>query len=118
MPAPAAADRLPPLVSEGGGAPVVSLATQRLIRRLQQLVHIAETDRRVLEAQRRVRMAEDSAPARAEGSASPSTASTAGSAPVDLDTLGRDVLTEVTRQFQARNERRQEDPDVRNDVWW
>jgi hypothetical protein len=117
-PAPAAADRLPLPARDGGGAPVVSLATQRLIRRLQQLVHIAETDRRVLEAQRRVRMAEDSAQARAEGSATPATASTAGGAPVDLDTLGRDVLAAVTQQFQARNERRQEDPDVRNDVWW
>ncbi|MFH1464429.1 MAG: hypothetical protein ABIO70_08580, partial [Pseudomonadota bacterium] len=116
--APSAAERLPALASDGAGTDVVSLATQRLIRRLQQLVHIAEVDRRELEAQRRVRRAEDSAQARAEASSSSAPASAAGSAPVDLDTLGRDVLAVVNHQFQARNERRQEDPDVRNDVWW
>lgn len=101
-----------------GSAQVVSLATQRLIRRLQSLVHIAEADRRVLEAQRQVRRAEDSAQARAEGSAPVGAGAAGGPPSVDLDTLGRDVMAAVNSVFQARTERRQEDPDVRNDVWW
>jgi hypothetical protein len=101
-----------------GSAQVVSLATQRLIRRLQHLVHLAETDRRILEAQRRVRRAEDSAAARAEGSAPVGAAAAGGADLIDLDALGRDVLSAVNSVFQARTERRQEDPDVRNDVWW
>jgi hypothetical protein len=109
------------LTRGGGGSDsgeVVSLATMRLIRRLQQLVHIAETDRRLLEAQRRVRMAEDSAHARAEASAAPGTTDSAGDAqPIDLDTLGREVLAAVNDKLASRNDRRLEDPDVPIDVF-
>ncbi len=108
------------LTRGGGGSDsgeVVSLATMRLIRRLQQLVHIAETDRRLLEAQRRVRMAEASGHARAEGSATPGTDSAGEAQPVDLDTLGREVLAAVTDKLASRNDRRLEDPDVPIDVF-
>ena len=102
--------------ASGGG--VVSLATMRLIRRLSQLVHLAEIDRRQLEARRQVRMAEDSAHARAGAGAEAGGGAPAGQAPIDLDTLGREVLAAVTHEFQSRTERRLEDPDVRHDVWW
>ncbi len=102
---------------QSGSGEVVSLATMRLLRRLQQLVHIAEVDRRQLEAQRRVRMAEDSAHARAEGSATPGTDSAGEAQPVDLDTLGREVLAAVTDKLSTRNDRRLEDPDVPIDVF-
>ena len=100
------------VVKSPGSAPVVSLASQRLIRRLQNLVHIAEVDRRRLEAQRHVRMAEDTAQARAEGSGSPSSDGETNQEPVDLDTLSREVLMAVTSIRDSRTERRQEDPDV------
>ncbi len=103
--------------SGSGSGEVVSLATMRLLRRLQQLVHIAETDRRLLEAQRRVRMAEDSAHARAEAASAPGADAAGDAQPVDLDTLGREVLAAVTDKLATRNDRRLEDPDVPIDVF-
>ncbi len=105
------------VVGSSGSAPVVSLASQRLVRRLQNLVHLAEVDRRKLEAQRNVRMAEDSAQARAEGSASPDAAASGEAPPVDLDALRREVLSAVTSIRDSRTIRRSEDPDVRIDVY-
>lgn len=108
-------------LTRGGGSSesgeVVSLATMRLIRRLQQLVHIAESDRRLLEAQRRVRMAEDTSHARAEAASAPGTDAAGDAQPVDLDTLGREVLAAVTDKLASRNDRRLEDPDVPIDVF-
>ncbi len=99
------------------GTPVVSLASQRLIRRLQNLVHIAECDRRRLEAQRQVRMAEDSAHARAQAQSAPGTDAASGEQPIDLDALRREVLTAVNRIKESRTVRRLEDPDVSFDVF-
>jgi hypothetical protein len=104
--------QLAKVVRSSESAPVVSLASQRLIRRLQNLVHIAEFDRRVLEAQRQVRMAEDSAQARAEGAAAANSDGEGNVQPVDLDTLGREVLSAVTSLSHSRTVRRPEDPDV------
>lgn len=104
--------QLAKVVKSSESTPVVSLASQRLIRRLQNLVHIAEVDRRRLEAQRHVRMAEDSAQARAQGSADLSSDGEGNEQPVDLDALGREVLMAVTNIRDSRTVRRPEDPDV------
>jgi hypothetical protein len=114
---PRALTRLTRGQSGSASGDVVSLSTMRLIRRLQQLVHIAEVDRRILEAQRRVRMAEDSAHARAEAASAPGADSSGEQQPVDLDTLGREVLAAVNDKLDSRNDRRPEDPDVPIDVF-
>jgi len=113
--APAASARLAP---SKGSAPVVSMAMMRLTRRLQKLVHIAETDRRLLEAQRRVRMAEDSAHARADAASGPAATAAEDGRPVDLDQLGREVLSAVTSKYDSRTDRRLEDPDDQHDIFW
>ena len=114
---PTAAARMARGGSGSDSGEVVSLATMRLLRRLKQLVHIAESDRRLLEAQRRVRMAEDSAHARAEAASAPGTDAAGDAQPVDIDTLGREVLAAVNDKLASRNDRRLEDPDVPIDVF-
>ncbi len=109
--------QLDKVVGASGSASVVSLASQRLIRRLQNLVHIAEVDRRQLEAQRQVRMAEDSGQARAQGAAGPGGGDAGDAPPVDLDALRREVLSVVSSIRESRTVRRLEDPDVRIDVF-
>ena len=91
----------------------------KLVKKLQGLIHLAEAENRLSEAQRQVRMAEDSEEARAEGGqgsrAGGPGASKDGSK-MDIEQLGREVLEVVTRELEFRRERRMEDHD--ESVWW
>jgi hypothetical protein len=88
----------------------------KLVRKLQGLIHLAEEERRLSDARRRVRMAEDSASARAEGQAplgqgrNPSQ-----QREVDIEALGREVTEIVTQEIEHRRSRRMEDSD---EFWW
>jgi len=97
--------------SAGGADDRVS----KLVRRLTDLIHLAETERRLSEAQAQVRMAEDSAAARAEGSA-PLGQSGGGGPKLDIETFTREALETVNRELELRRERRTEDGDESN--WW
>jgi hypothetical protein len=87
----------------------------KLVRRLTDLIHLAEDQRRLSEAQSQVRMAEDTAAARAEGSA-PLGQSAGGGVKLDIETFTREVLEVVGRELESRRERRTEDGDESN--WW
>ncbi len=91
--------------SSGGGDDRVS----KLVKRLTDLIHLAENERRLSEAQRQVRMAEDTAAARAEGSA-PIGAS-GSNTKLDIEVFSREVLEVVNRELEHRRERRTEDGD-------
>ena len=117
-------------VSRGTTRPVVSRARSigsgsedrimKLVKKLQGLIHLAEAENRLSEAQRQVRMAEDSEDARAEGGQGTRAGGQAGSSKdsskVDIEQLGREVLEVVTRELEFRRERRMEDHD--ESVWW
>ena len=117
-------------VSRGTTRPVVSRARSigsgsedrimKLVKKLQGLIHLAEAENRLSEAQRQVRMAEDSEDARAEGGQGARAGGQAGSSKdsskVDIEQLGREVLEVVTRELEFRRERRMEDHD--ESVWW
>ena len=97
--------------------PVPSENMMNLVRRLQRLIHLAETDRRLLEARRRVRMAEDEASARAEGSGASGGEGPGSAGGVDIASVGRDVLYCLTQELETRQYRRLEDDDVRCIRW-
>ncbi len=88
----------------------------KLAKRLQELIAMAENQNRG-GARQEVRMAEDSAAARAEGQSAPTDAGDTGDQAADIDTLAREVTEQVTRELEMRRERRQEDPDGRS-IWW
>ena len=94
-----------------GRAPVEQV-TATLADKLMKLIHLAEVDRKVSEAQRLVRMAADTSLAKAEGGqgASPSKP---GDTP-NVKQLESDVLAAVIRELDLMKIRRQEDFDV----WW
>jgi hypothetical protein len=87
----------------------------KLVRRLQDLIHLAEDQNRLAEARGQVRMAEDSAQARAEGQSAHETRAP-GAQRVDVDALGREVLDVVTKELELRRSRRMEDGD--DSPWW
>jgi hypothetical protein len=117
-------------VSRGTTRPVVSRTRgvgsgsedriMKLVKKLQGLIHLAEAENRLSEAQRQVRMAEDSEDARAEGGQGARAGGQSGSAKegskMDIEQLGREVLEVVTRELEFRRERRMEDHD--ESVWW
>jgi hypothetical protein len=100
--------------SEGVGEDKVS----RLARRLRDLIHLAEVKNRRDDARQGVRMAEDSATARAEGQSSP-TQSEGGDnmEQVDIDSLSREVQEKVQREQDLQRERRIDGGDS-GDFWW
>lgn len=99
--------------SSGGASPAAVRKVQTLADKLMKLIHLAEVERKVTEAQRQVRMAADTPEARAEGGqgASPSKP---GDAP-NIKQLESDVLAAVLRELDLMKIRRQEDF---SDVWW
>jgi hypothetical protein len=114
------------IMRSGGTRPVRSSALVRgpggaddrvskLVKRLTDLIHLAENERRLSEAQAQVRMAEDTAAARAEGSAPVGNSGGQGSK-LDIETFAREVLEVVNRELELRRERRTEDGDESN--WW
>jgi hypothetical protein len=89
----------------------------RLAQKLQQLIHLAEGARKRGDARRQVRMAEDSAAARNEGSASPSQPAGGRSSQVDIDALVTEVLQQFSNKMAQREELRKEDPNGRFSGW-
>jgi hypothetical protein len=87
----------------------------QLAKRLQELIALAE--RQPGSARSQVRMAEDSAVARAEGQAAPTSPEGEKDGAVDVDALTREVTEAVSREIEMRRERRQEDPDGHS-IWW
>lgn len=87
----------------------------KLTRRLQSLIFLAEG--RKADAMKEVRLAEDSAAARAEGQAAPTQSGDAKASQVDVDALAQEVLQVVQRELEARSERRAEDPENKT-PWW
>lgn len=90
----------------------------KLARKLQSLIHLAEGTGDRDEARRHVRMAENSAAARAEGQgAAPGSNKESGkNKQVDIESLITEVVQSVNRELALRRERRQEDPD--GGSWW
>jgi hypothetical protein len=83
----------------------------KLVRKLQSLIHLAENSH-LADAQRQVRMAEDSAAARAEGQAPIKEAtSSEGKRKLDIEAFGREVTEIVTKEIEHRRSRRMEDSD-------
>ena len=85
----------------------------KLAGKLMNLIHLAESERRMSEAQGHVRMAEDTDSARAEGSMEPDAEQ--ADAPIDMSTLKKTVLDSVMREIELLQARR-EDPD--GNQWW
>jgi hypothetical protein len=83
-----------------------------LTQKLMKLIHLAEVERKVAEAQREVRMARPDAEAAAEGGGRE--AGGEAGAP-NLKKLESDVLAAVIQELDLMKLRRQEDF---NDVWW
>jgi hypothetical protein len=94
---------------------VGSSNVMKLSSKLMKLIHLAEADRRRDEARKHVRMAEDSASARAEGGQSAGLGE-AGESNVNLKALQQEVLDAVMRALELIQARR-EDPDGRS-IWW
>jgi hypothetical protein len=90
----------------------------KLARKLQSLIHLAEGTGDRDEARRHVRMAENSAAAKAEGQgAAPGSNKESGkNKQVDIESLITEVVQSVNRELSLRRERRQEDPD--GGSWW
>jgi hypothetical protein len=80
---------------------------------LLDLIHLAEVERRVSDAQRQARLAPDTAEARGEAGHG-SAGAKAGKTP-NLKQLESDVLAAVIRELDLMKIRRQEDF---SDVWW
>ncbi len=95
---------------DGVGADKLS----KLSRRLQDLILLAERQRGA--AREQVRMAEDSAAARAEGQASPGGAEGGSEKKIDIEALGREVLEVVSVELEMRKQRSQEGSDEYG--WW
>ena len=84
----------------------------RLANKLMNLIHLAEVERRVAEAQSQVRMSEE-APGAGEGSVGAAGAAASGQ-DANIAALRRDVNQYVTDEQERRKERAEEDPDGPN----
>jgi len=84
----------------------------KLAGKLMKLIHLAEADRRRTDAQRQVRMAENTAEARSEGAGSPGGESVNEKA-TNIRQLREDVLQAVLRELETMKSRR-EDSDGPN----
>jgi len=102
-----------PSAASAGHQGVGSSQVMKLAGKLMNLIHLAENQRKLSEAQGHVRMAEDTASAIAEGSGS---ADGGGSKAVDMGALQEAVLSSVMREIELIQARR-DDPDGRN-PWW
>lgn len=101
---------LPP--EEGGG----SSQAMRLAKKLMNLIHLVETERKVDDVRKQVRLSENGAGAEARAGA-PSDGGGTKPENVNMKALQRDVLEAVLRELELNQQRRQEDPDGRT-IWW
>lgn len=83
-----------------------------LVRRLQQLVFLADNQKS--EALRQVRLAEDNAAARAEGQAAATQSGDSQSHQVDVDALAQEVTSAVQKELEHMSARQQDDPGNRS----
>ncbi|MFZ5475680.1 MAG: hypothetical protein ACOZNI_02795 [Myxococcota bacterium] len=91
----------------------------KLVKKLQNLIHLAEAERRLAEARSQVRMAEASAAAVAEASGPVGDGKdTKGldKNKQDIEALGREVAEVVFKEIELRRLRRMEDRDESG--WW
>ncbi len=88
----------------------------KLANKLMSLIHLAENQRKS-DAQSQVRMAEDTAQARAEGGLGASQPKDVESETMNIQTLQQEVLESVLSAIELLQERREGDPDGRNE-WW
>lgn len=108
---------LRPISTAQGGAGVGEDKVMKLAKRLRNLIHLAENQGRDV-ARQGVRMAEDSASARAEGQSAPTQPDGGGNKrQIDIDALGREVLEEVQRMTEMRRERNLTGGQEQ-DMWW
>ncbi|MCB9764007.1 MAG: hypothetical protein H6739_29825 [Alphaproteobacteria bacterium] len=108
---------LPPGASASRTDGVGADRITRLVRKLKGLIHLAEAQNRLSDAQRQVRLAAaDSPSAHQDGGGAMGSAEDADKQDVDIEALGREVLEIVNRELELRQERRQEDSD--GSTWW
>ncbi len=86
----------------------------KLAGKLMNLIHLAEVEQRLAEAQRQVRMSDEEVGQ--AGASGPGGAGGAGQE-ANIQALRRDVLEAVMREFELGRKRAEEDPDGR-DIWW
>ena len=84
----------------------------RLANKLMRLVHLAENERRLAEAQRHVRMAQEG---HEVDSGKETVSGEAVEAP-NMKALQREVFESVLREIELSKQRRQEDFDA--SIWW
>ena len=92
----------------------------KLVKKLQSLIHLAENQRGLSDAQRQVRLAAADAPSAraADGAGDKAASEAAAKQNVDIEALAREVLETVNRELELRRERRPEDSEGGSDVWW
>jgi hypothetical protein len=92
----------------------------KLVKKLQSLIHLAENQRGLSDAQRQVRLAAADAPSAraADGAGDKGAAEASAKQNVDIEALAREVLETVNRELELRRERRPEDSEGGSDVWW
>ena len=95
---------------------VGSSNVMKLANKLMKLIHLAEHDRRLEDARRHVRMAEDSAEARAEVGAGKSGGQALTDDNMHIERLREEVLREVQHQLEHLKQRAG-DTDGGNG-WW
>ena len=81
----------------------------KLAGKLMKLIHLAESERRLADAQKQVRMAEESAEARADGGAGQSGGESVEKV-MNIKALRQDVISAVLQELELMKSRR-EDPD-------
>jgi len=79
----------------------------KLAGKLMQLIHLAEAERRRADAQRQVRMAENTAEARTEGTGQPGGESS-NEKSTNIKQLRDDVLQAVLRELETLRSRRED----------
>lgn len=94
--------------ADGAGASQVT----KLAGKLMKLIHLAENERKLADAQRHVRMAQEDGKAEAGKETGPSESAEAP----NLKALQVEVFEAVLRELELSKQRRQEDFDV--SVWW
>jgi len=115
-----------PRAAPAESAPAAASATVRqvqghhrimaLVKRLQELIHLVDVEHRQTEARQQVRLAEDSAGARAEGTPADGEGQ-AADGNQDVDALVEEMVKIVNTEFENRRLRRPESPQD-GSIWW
>ncbi len=87
------------------------------MKKLEQLIHLVDVEHNLAAARAQVRMAEDSAAARAEGATTPGEGGDAEQAGKDLDALVSHIVEFVSEEMNNWSMRRPE-AAAQRDPWW